>query len=563
VRETLVADLRRLPYRPDLVFFTGDAAFGHLGDGPGESIAEQFEEAARFLDAVRQAFTPEIPRRDLYLVPGNHDVDRRKVSKVYSQWLEVQNDLASVRQLIQDAGEDWKMILRRLAPYQTFLAESGLDHLLADRDRAIWAEVRTINGLRVGLAGFNSAWSCGRDKEKGRLWAAGDWQRGTLREKIKGADFSIALVHHPPDWLVEHESGFRRTLRQDFKFLLHGHEHQDWVTVEDDGFTTISAAACYDRSDRENGYNLVRLDPESGSGQIWLRQYSKGGGWVARPIYGQAGADGIRTIDPWPRRRAASPQAIFAPRPPAPTAGPPGEELARYLECLRSAHRHLPVAGFATRVRIPIRLESVYVPLRARLIHHAMENDYQKPGTLRELAGEGEEREVAFDEALPLAARHGFSGAVVLGDPGSGKTTLLKHFLLSAPDRLGLPPETVPVFIELRRLKDPAAGLLAALTEAVERADETLAAPAFARALLRRDHLLFLIDGLDEIADPRQRAEVSGWLEEAVGKRRHSTFVVTSRYAGYKGDARLTGRFLKLHVRDLAEAEARRFIGAW
>ena len=43
----------------------------------------------------------------------------------------------------------------------------------------------------------------------------------------------------------------------------------------------------------------------------------------------------------------------------------------------------------------------------------------------------------------------------------------------------------------------------------------------------------------------------------------HSVFVVTSRYAGYKGDARLTGRFLELHVRDLTETEARRFLRDW
>jgi formylglycine-generating enzyme required for sulfatase activity len=48
-----------------------------------------------------------------------------------------------------------------------------------------------------------------------------------------------------------------------------------------------------------------------------------------------------------------------------------------------------------------------------------------------------------------------------------------------------------------------------------------------------------------------------------VGILPHSVFVVTSRYAGYKGDARLTGRFLELHVRDLTEPEARRFLADW
>ncbi len=244
---------------------------------------------------------------------------------------------------------------------------------------------------------------------------------------------------------------------------------------------------------------------------------------------------------------------------------PEDPDLVHYLERLRAAHRDLPIAGFATRVRLPIRLESVYVPLRARVMHHAMESEHKKGGTLRDPAfAECEDREVPFDAALSLAQEHGLRGAVVLGDPGTGKTTLLKHFVLAGPARLGLPAETVPVLLELRRLADPGTGLLPALTGAIERIAPGLDAAAFAKRLLRRDHLLVLVDGLDEIADAAQRAEVSRWLEEAaVTSLKDSIFVVTSRYAGYKGDARLTGRFLELHVRDLTEAEARRFLQDW
>ena len=112
-------------------------------------------------------------------------------------------------------------------------------------------------------------------------------------------------------------------------------------------------------------------------------------------------------------------------------------------------------------------------------------------------------------------------------------------------------------------MKNPAAGLAAALTGAIEQVAPGLDAAAFAKRLLRHDHLLLLVDGLDEIADAAERAAVSRWLEAAVGVLPQSVFVVTSRYAGYKGDARLTGRFLELHVRDLTEPEARGFLRAW
>jgi predicted MPP superfamily phosphohydrolase len=130
VTETLVKDLHSLQtehgLRPDLLFFTGDAAFGHLGSAPGQSIEEQLQEAAAFLEAVRNAFDPPVPLRDLFLVPGNHDVDRRKVSQAQTKWLDDQKDLDPVLQLIRDAGFDWQIIMARLGPYLDLLRDRDL-----------------------------------------------------------------------------------------------------------------------------------------------------------------------------------------------------------------------------------------------------------------------------------------------------------------------------------------------------------------------------------------------------------------------------------------------------
>jgi 3',5'-cyclic AMP phosphodiesterase CpdA len=84
VTDSLCVDLRKMQadysLRPDLVFFTGDAAFGQIGKERGKAIVDQFREAHDFLTAVRQAFEPELPQRDLFLVPGNHDVNRERIT---------------------------------------------------------------------------------------------------------------------------------------------------------------------------------------------------------------------------------------------------------------------------------------------------------------------------------------------------------------------------------------------------------------------------------------------------------------------------------------------------
>ena len=592
VTETLVEDLQRLQHdeglRPDLIFFTGDAAFGQIGQDGEKTVAVQLDQFATFLEEVRTAFEPSVALSDVFLVPGNHDVNRDWVEDAQTEWLETREEKREpekVFSMVQGGGLQWRRYMERLRDYRAFLEKYGFAHLLTDPDRLIWSTIREVRGHQIGLAGFNTAWSCCRDGERGHLWMAGKWQQETLRQGLKGAEFSIALMHHPPDWLVEYENPqFGRGLENQFKFMLHGHEHQGWVRSTASGYTVVAGGACYDRSDSKlNGYNFVRLDPSSGEGKVWLRQYdSEGGGWVKRPVHGRAD-DGVwpLTLD-WLKGFAAS-RATAEPKPEEePIAAveermePPADdpELTRYLQRLRATHRDLPLAGFETRVRLPIQISDVYMPLRARIQHTAMDRDIHRVGALRELEElcDGLEGVLPFDEALIRAREHDLHGCVVLGDPGSGKTTLLKHYVLAVTDpvvgpaALGLPDATVPVLIELRRLKDPTLGLKAALEESVSRVDmaldTALDAAEFTRKLLCGP-LLILVDGLDEVADERQRSVVSRWLEEGLKQLPESTFVVTSRYAGYKRDARLQGRFLELHVQDVEEDAARRFIAAW
>src|ERR1051326_6074478 len=72
VLKALVASVRdqreRVGRKPDLVFVTGDIA------DPG--AASQYQRATKFLDDLRDA--AELPKEHLFVIPGNHDVDRSK-----------------------------------------------------------------------------------------------------------------------------------------------------------------------------------------------------------------------------------------------------------------------------------------------------------------------------------------------------------------------------------------------------------------------------------------------------------------------------------------------------
>ena len=290
VLKPLIEDLQQMEKShgllPQLLFFTGDAAFGKYQTS---SLADQYAEVETFLTGVREAFSQAIPKDHTFLVPGNHDVDRTEVTDSETHWLEKQATADNVTQLIKDKSKQWRLFMDRLTAYRTFLEQNAYTHLLEDPDRLIYSQIRDINGIKLGIGGFNSAWNCSRDKEKAKLWLAADWQDGTIVRGLnkQTPDLKVALIHHPPGWFVEQEDALlARNMENHFDFFLHGHEHQDWVSYVNNRHVRIAAAACYEKSDQSNGYNFVRLNLETGDVEIWLRMFNGQGAWIPRILAG-------------------------------------------------------------------------------------------------------------------------------------------------------------------------------------------------------------------------------------------------------------------------------------
>ncbi|MBD9354970.1 NACHT domain-containing protein [Methylomonas albis] len=288
ITDALVCDLKQMQIEhglcPDLIFFTGDLVFGAVS---GESMDDQYQLVRDFLDAIRKAFIPEIPIRSLYLVPGNHDVDRNEITPDQTAWIRQPNlKLDDVITMMRDENKQWQRFMERLLNYRNFLTSYNLLHLLPGDPHLIWTDALEIHNTRVGIAGLNSAWSCADDNDKAKIWLGGDWQINQLRQRMGPVDFSFALIHHPGNWFTASEDpSTMRRLKQEFEIILHGHEHQEWLEFNDDGRLILSAGACYESSRKPNGYSFGQVDFDHHSGGVWLRQWdSMGRGWVSRNI---------------------------------------------------------------------------------------------------------------------------------------------------------------------------------------------------------------------------------------------------------------------------------------
>ncbi len=281
-------------FRPDALFFTGDAVFGDLSDEP---IEQQYEGFGNFLDQVRNSFEPPLDKSSIFLVPGNHDVNRTNVLEAEKEWL--RNDrhkLEVIETALGKNSPDCRQWMSRLGAYRGFLQKYGLDHLEPESETLIWVKELEASRIKVRIIGLNTAWSCCERKEKGTLRMGGRWQAGKLRLHEPSEGFTFALLHHPANWLHETEDpDFQRWLNKHCDIQFHGHEHSQFITPQPNGRLIVSAGACYDRRDRPKGFSFGSISGD-GTGSIHLRSWDESGsGWVKKAIAGLA-PDGIYPI---------------------------------------------------------------------------------------------------------------------------------------------------------------------------------------------------------------------------------------------------------------------------
>ncbi|MCP4117043.1 MAG: SUMF1/EgtB/PvdO family nonheme iron enzyme [Desulfobacteraceae bacterium] len=244
------------------------------------------------------------------------------------------------------------------------------------------------------------------------------------------------------------------------------------------------------------------------------------------------------------------------------------DEIKKYCQKAEAFHGNLPVAGFVTQLKVPVDIEDIYIPLHATLDLSGFDGDtfFNASHAEQCLEGRNAGHEISLPEAFRQAELRKRKGIVILGDPGSGKTTHLKRVLLyclrKKPEEIGLPTGMIPVFLSLRDLKNLDAGLEVFIRDQLS-SPHLKSSDQFAKRLLARGNLLFLLDGLDEVADLTRREEVKEWIVDALGYYPSCRFVVTCRFAGYGKTVKLNENFLEMHIRPMNADQAERFIHNW
>jgi 3',5'-cyclic AMP phosphodiesterase CpdA len=303
VRDALLKDLSTLAgqchqeqfAQLDFIVFSGDLAFRGL---PGEYKLAQ----AEFLDPVLEV--TNVPPDRVFMVPGNHDVDRSRLQYLPDLLAEF-NDRSKIIETFEDP-ELRDHLLFPMRAYSDAVKEFRRPGRRSEQSAAVLSpghqvstdtrrydpaysslEFLELAGKTVAILGLNSAWMCGQFvdsitkevKDYGRLILGEHQFRKHVLELDKGhADLVITVMHHPFHWFSETEdwSKLEDDLLERCHFVLRGHEHKARVTVPNGTAgpcAIISAGAAYDRRVFPNGYNIVLTDFDSGLCTVYLRRY--------------------------------------------------------------------------------------------------------------------------------------------------------------------------------------------------------------------------------------------------------------------------------------------------
>ncbi len=297
--EYLANELPALFRNIDFVFFTGDTAYYGRRD--------DYAQAVRFFDELLA--TVKLQKDRLFIVPGNHDIDRGRIGEpakalsehITAPRLSIEEMRSRVGGIFADSSAR-QMILERQKEFHEFVtAYLSQDLKWADNYR-YFSTLIPFGPIEIAIYGLNSALLCASDNDNGRL-LLGERQVRAATEIGQGKQLRIGLMHHPTEWLHQLDrADCEPLLRNSCDFLLHGHLHEQAFRQDKrqrSSMYVFASGAGFDKRTLPNSCNVVHLDLSTGKGQALGLSYSdKGGGfWTVDLTSDPELKDGLFDID--------------------------------------------------------------------------------------------------------------------------------------------------------------------------------------------------------------------------------------------------------------------------
>lgn len=244
-------------WTPDIIAVTGDISWA--GKKEDFELAEHW-----FADLLKIL---KLPKDRLVLCPGNHDLDRDKISMKYPE-------------TFQEADNQLKIeSMNKFNPlyenYINFNKHMGIPPLnIAGKENYLVGE-RRFKGIR--FISLNSSWYAYEGNMMGKLWL-GLPQLQVLEANNQicsiinydSCPITICLLHHPQSYLNEYEMESYKNREPTFRYLanrvhiiLSGHLHGEIISKPDrisNKAYSYRAGASYKGPYSTNNFSLIKIN---------------------------------------------------------------------------------------------------------------------------------------------------------------------------------------------------------------------------------------------------------------------------------------------------------------
>lgn len=286
----------------DLVIFSGD-----LTQAGEES---EFTEVSNEISELWEHFSNLGHIPSLFVIPGNHDLSRPKLSSPISLAIKNWANEPALEEAVFDDPDSayFKDIEKCFKNYTAFindLKSRGIP-LLADKLGVLPGESAAVwesRGIRVGLIGLNTAWSHLTSGDlMGKLHLSPrqiDKIESNIDAWTSNNDVNLLVTHHPVNWLTQDsQKEFRDNINPLGRFTAHlcGHMHESTALTENwgdaDSKRVIQATSLFgletfgNAAERRHGYNFAKVSLNDAHITWWPKKAenrSGAGGWMIRP----------------------------------------------------------------------------------------------------------------------------------------------------------------------------------------------------------------------------------------------------------------------------------------
>jgi hypothetical protein len=458
-------------WKPSVVCISGD--IGWYG------IPDNYAEAKQWLDQLLNRCGVNYDR--LVVCPGNHDLFRAEAIRNARPTDAQEADTVLGVPLSEH-------FLKPFTAYTEFCQSVGVTSPKLGTQESYLVGERIVDGVR--FVSLNSGWFAKDDNDKGKLWLGlphlkylEAHQQLDIADGAEAVPITIALIHHPPDWLHEYETHAWATRPNTIDYLaarchaiLTGHTHGEVRSADRiaESAYHFTGGSAYAGASHFNSFRLLQVDRD----HIIHRSFE----FDPRSAENKWVSSEARTV-PLTRDRPAAKKAR-------------SNVQERFREKLRAAlkadaQRFLDLKS---RLLRPLGPLPKFVPQLVSVRVSAQVERFDSQGRL--IHEKNSEQLMPLYEAIRTSRR-----TLLLGDLGTGKSSLGASLVVETIDR----SETaIASIIPVKSLKLTGQFTIYDLIQAVDEYLSNQAAPAIPEVKLKsllesNIEVLLVLDGLDEL----------------------------------------------------------------